>query len=284
MTGKCSGESSEDGSVSEPGTAATAKVDSSKVVETFDVDASQTLAEHAASHNFPMHVRQCGACRFWKHREKWSASCSATNPVTQKKETWLGHAGGGLGVCLLCAAFKGSRCRSDWGRGTGCFRRVQNIHRHAKCQEHQDAEAAWKERIRAESSIQGVELVSEAATAKPISPVIRNSVPERGARGVVAARALLETSSSFNSFDVWRDGLLGDQDRAAVGSSWQCRRLVESLALHERTVTQKIMKAGVVFRLSADGLDRLPKVNRPDLYFLTVAIGYRHVFQGIFVP
>ena len=61
VTGKCSGESSEDGSVSEPGTAATAKVDSSKVVETFDLGASQTLAAHAASHNFPMHVRQCGA-------------------------------------------------------------------------------------------------------------------------------------------------------------------------------------------------------------------------------
>ena len=83
-TGETSAESSEDGSASEAGTAATAKVDSSTVVETFDVGASQTLAQHAASHNFPMHVRQCGACRFWKHREKWSASCSSTNSVTQK--------------------------------------------------------------------------------------------------------------------------------------------------------------------------------------------------------
>ena len=260
LTGKCSGESSEDGSVSEPGTAATAKVDSSKVVEMFDVGASQTLAEHAASHNFPMHVRQCGACRFWKHREKWSASCSATNPVTQKKETWLGHAGGGLGVCLFCAAFKGSRCLSDLGRGTGCFRRFQNIRRHATCKEHQEAEAAWKERVRAESSIQGVELFSEAATAAPVPPVLRKTVAESGARGVVATRALLETSSSFRSFDVWRDGLLGDQDRAAVGSPWQCRRVVVSMALHEKLVTQKIMKEGVVFRLSADGLDRTYQV------------------------
>ena len=67
-SGKGSTQSSEDGSGSKPGSAATAKVDSSKVVETFDVDASQTLAEHAASHNFPIHVRECGPCRFWKHR------------------------------------------------------------------------------------------------------------------------------------------------------------------------------------------------------------------------
>ena len=211
LTGNRSGESSEDGSVSEPGTAATAKVGSGKVFETFDVGASQTLAEHAASHNFPMHVGKCGACRFWKHREKWSASCSATNPVTQKKETWLGHAGGGLGVCLFCAAFKGSRCLSDLGRGTGSLSRIQNIRRHATCKEHQEAEAAWKERVRAESSFQGVDSFSEAATAAPVPPVLRKTVAESGARGVAATRALLETSSSFRSFDVWRDGLLGDQ-------------------------------------------------------------------------
>ena len=218
--------------------------------------ASQTLAEHAASHNFPTHVIQCGACRFWKQKEKWSACCSATNPETQKKETWLGHAGGGLGVCLLCAAFKGSRCKSALGRGTGSFRRLQNIRRHATCQEHREAEAAWKERLRAESSFQGGESFPSAATAAPVPQVVRKTVDESGARGVVAARALLETSSSFRSFDVWRDGLLGNQDRAAVGSSWQCRRDVLSMALHEKMVTQKLLKAGVVFRLSADGKDR----------------------------
>ena len=260
VTGKCSGESSEDGSVSEPGTAATAKVDSSKVVETFDGGAWQTLAEHAASHNFPMHVGQCGVCRFWKNKESWSAACSATNPVTQKKETWLGHAGGGLGICLFCAAFKGSRCLSDLGRGAGSFGRLRNFRRHATCKEHQEAEAAWQERVRRESSIQGVESFSEAATAAPVPPVLRKTVVESGARGVVATRALLETSSSFRSFDLWRDGLLGDQDRLAVGSSWQCRRLVLSMALREKLLTQKILKEGVVFRLSADGLDRTYQV------------------------
>ena len=97
-------QSSEDGSGSKPGSAATAKGAPSKVVEKFDVAVPQTLAEHAASRNFPTRVRTWGPCRFWKHRVKWSASCSATNPVTLKKETWLGHAGGGFGVCLFCAA------------------------------------------------------------------------------------------------------------------------------------------------------------------------------------
>lgn len=76
---------------------------------------------------------------------------------------------------------------------------------------------------------------------------------------MVAARALLETTSSFQSFDVWRDALLGDE-RAAVGSSFQCRQMVSTMALNEKQVTQKILKAGVVFRLSADGLDRTYQV------------------------
>ena len=105
-----------------------------------------------------------------------------------------------------------------------------------------------------------MESFAEAATAAPVPPVIRKTVVESGARGVVATRALLETSSSFHSFDVWRDGLLGEQDRLAVGSSWQCRRLVLPMALHEKLLTQKILKEGVVFRLSADGLDRTYQV------------------------
>ena len=205
---------------------------------------------------------------------EWSASCSATNPVTLKKETWLGHAGGGLGVCLFCAAYRGLRCRSDLGRGTGSFRRIQNIQRHAQYKEHQEAEAAWKERVRAEGSHQGAETFSEAATAAPAAPVfVRKADLECGARAVVGTRALLETSSSFRSFDVWRDALLGDE-RAAVGSSFQCRRLVSTMALHEKLVTQKILKEGVVFRLSADGLDRTYQVELSTVLFVVSAEGF----------
>ena len=69
-------------------------------------------------------------------------------------------------------AHRGPRCHSNLGRGFGTFRRIQNIHRHAKCPEHKDAEAAWKERVRAEGSHQGVQVFSAAATAAPLAPVV----------------------------------------------------------------------------------------------------------------
>ena len=76
---------------------------------------------------------------------------------------------------------------------------------------------------------------------------------------MVATRALLETTSSFRSFDKWRNALVGDE-RAVAGSSFQCRRLVSTMALNEKRVTQRILKQGAVFRLSADGLDRTYQV------------------------
>ena len=146
------------------------------------------------------------------------------------------------------------------GRGAGSFHSYRNIKRHATCREHQEAEAAWKERVRAEGSRPGAETFSEAATAAPVAPVdARKADPEPGGLAVVAARTLLETTSSFASFDVWRDALLGDE-RAAVGSSGECRRLVSTLAQHEKLVTHAILKQGAVFRLSADGLDRAYQV------------------------
>ena len=142
---------------------------------------------------------------------------------------------------MFCAAYRGRGCLSDFGRGIGSFRRLGNLKRHATCKEHQEAEAAWKERVRAEGSHQGAETFSKAATAAPAAPVVvRKADQESGGRAVVATRALLEMSSSFRSFDVWRDAFLGDE-RAAVGSSFQCSRLVSTMALHEKLVTQKIL-------------------------------------------
>ena len=76
---------------------------------------------------------------------------------------------------------------------------------------------------------------------------------------MVATRARLETTSSFRSFTVWRNALIGDE-RAAAESAFQCRKMVSTMALHEKLVTQKIIKEGAVFRLSADGLDRTCQV------------------------
>ena len=168
------------------------------------MEASQALGEHAANHDFPAHLSTCGTCRFWKRRKKWSASCSAMNPVTLKKETWLGRAGGGYIVCLFCAARP--RSNSEIARGS----RLANLVRHAKCKEHLEAEAAWKERVRAEGSRQGVETFPEAATAAPAAPVVvQKAGLESVGRAAVATRALLETTSPFRSFDVWRGALLG---------------------------------------------------------------------------
>ena len=86
-----------------------------------------------------------------------------------------------------------------------------------------------------------------------------HAVHPPGGLAVVATRALLETTSSCRSFDVWRNALLG-AERAALGSSFQCRRLVSTMAFHEKRVTQRIFKEGAVFRLSADGLDRTYEV------------------------
>eukprot|EP00959_Pyramimonas_sp_CCMP1952_P067294 1404538-Pyramimonas_sp.AAC.1 len=62
-------------------------------------------------------------------------------------------------------------------------------------------------------------------------------------------------TSSLRSFDLWRGPLLGAES-AALGSSLQCRGLVSTLAHFEKLVARGILKEGVVFRVSADGLDR----------------------------
>ena len=145
------------------------------------------------------------------------------------------------------------------GKGEGNFLRRQNLERHAECAEHKAAEAAWKERVRAEASHQG-RTVETAATAAAQAPVVVHTADQRpGGRAVVVARALIETSSSFRSFDVWRDALLGD-DRGALESHKQCRKVVATMAQNEKIVTHRILKEGAVYRLAADGLDRTYQV------------------------
>ena len=250
-----------------------AKASKKEVVEKFDPDSGpMTLEEHVNSHSYPMHVRTCGACKFWKNKEKWSKTLSAKNPVTGKAETWIGCAGGRYAVCLLCSAFKGPRSGSNLGQGVGSFLRRQNLLRHADCKEHQAAEAAWKERVRAEASHQGSPVsvfpitaattasAAAATTAAAPAPVVARTADQRpGGRAVVATRAMLETSSSFRSFDVWRDALIGGE-RQLLESRQQCRRLVTTMAQYEKIVTQRILNHGAVFRLAADGLDRTYQV------------------------
>ena len=120
--------------------------------------------------------------------------------------------GGRFAICLLCSAFKGAHCQSPLGKGCGSFDRLRNLLRHAeKSAEHKAAEAAWKERVRAEGVHQGIPVsvfpttasaAATAATAAAQAPVVVHTADQRlGGRAVVSARALLETSSSFRSFD-----------------------------------------------------------------------------------
>ena len=97
--------------------------------EKFDANAFGTLEEHVASHNFPAHVATCGPCKFWKHRWKWSDKFSNLNPVTQKKETWLGCQNG-YAIVLFCAADTSASRHNAFGRGTGSSMRKDNIARH----------------------------------------------------------------------------------------------------------------------------------------------------------
>ena len=264
-SGSDSGSEEDGGSSSEAAVVATAKAAPSRIVEKFEL-VSITLEEHVASHDYPKHVSTCGACKFWKNKMQISASLSATNPVTLKAEPWIGCVNGQFAICLFCSAFKGPRCLSRLGKGWGSFDRVQNLVRHTQSEEHQAAEAAWKQRVRAEGAHQGNPVqvypagATTAATAAAQAPVVARTADQRlGGRAVVATRALLETSSSFRSLDVWRDALLGD-DRAALESQQQCRKVVTTMAQYEKLVTQRILKEGVVFRLAADGLDRTYQV------------------------
>jgi hypothetical protein len=72
-------------------------------------------------------------------------------------------------------------------------------------------------------------------------------------------RALLETSGSFESFDVFVAALAGE-DRQALQSKWHCKRFLSTMAQYEKELTDRVLKEGAVFRLEADGLDRTYQV------------------------
>ena len=88
---------------------------------------------------------------------------------------------------------------------------------------------------------------------------LKTNAPNTAGRAVVAVRALLETSGSFNSFDNWRDALGGAEARA-LESRWHCKRLVSTMAHYEKQVTHRLLMEGAVFRLQADALDRTYQV------------------------
>ena len=242
---------------------------SANKAEKFEAHCFGTLEEHAKSHAYPANVATCGTCKFWKHRWEWSAEASCLNPVTQKKETWLGCKNG-RAICLICAAYKGVGRREVISKGTGSFRRWRNILRHGNLLKvqtqnstHESARQAWQERLRAEAVQSEIVSVCPAASAASVKKDEAASVtthqPTTGHRAVIATRALLETSGSFYNYDVWVNALAG-AERQALESMWHCRRLVNTMAHRERGLTHSLLSEGAVFRLQADGLDRTYQV------------------------
>ena len=90
-----------------------------------------------------------------------------------------------------------------------------------------------------------------------------------GYRAVLAARALLETSCSFHSLDVWL-GALGSEERQAFESDWHCKRLVGTMARYEKALTHSILQEGAVFRIQADGLGQTYPVDTGSVLWLCV--------------
>ena len=196
--------------------------------------------------------------------------------MSRKKESWLACKNG-FAVCLICASrYGGGAGPNKFANGQGSLRRKDCITQHSTSAEHKEAQQAWEQRLRAEAT-QGLgETISvftgpaPAASAKAASgkvapataaagAVVRTPQSAMGYRAVVAARALLETSGSFHSLDVWL-GALGSEERQAFASAWHCKRLVTTMAHYERMQTHRLLREGAVFRLEADGLERTYQV------------------------
>ena len=224
--------------------------------EKFEVNAFGTLEEHVAI----CRAAKCGTCKFWKRRWEWSSEFACHNPLSQKNETWLGFKNG-FAVCLICAADKEAVSKTKLGKGVGGLWRPRDIRRHARSGAHMSAQQAWQERLRAEATQGASVSICNTATAASATIASATSIrtPDSGCRAVVAARALLEKSEKFHSLDIWFNALCADQ-RQALESPWHCKRLVGTMARHEKALTHDILREGAVFRLQADGLERTYQV------------------------
>jgi hypothetical protein len=188
-----------------------------------------------------------------------------------------------MAKCLLCSEYAGPGREDKVANGAGNFLNWKNIARHGNITKkqkkiladagaagvaaradgiynnmtHEQARQAWEQRVRAAAA--GSEIFSvEAASSRPGGAVaVSAHTPTPGYRALIATRALLATSNSFRSFDVWRKALVGEETEA-LESAWHCRRLVMTMAHFDRTVvTHAVLQEGTFFfRLQADGKGR----------------------------
>ena len=223
------------------------------------------------NHNYPRNVATCGACKFWKHRWTWSETFSYCHPVSGKRQTWLACKNG-YAVCLLCASLAHGRGNSKYAHGRGSLLRKAFIRQHAGSSEHTAAHQAMMQRLRGTDSQDPAGTVAvfdrpqpaesaRAAPGKPTAHSVVTRAPQTtiGSRAVIAARAMLETASSFDSIDVWL-GALTSGDREGLESSWHAKRLIMAMAQYESIQTYRLLQEGAVFRLAADGQERTYQV------------------------
>ena len=78
----------------------------------------ETLEEHIAKHDYPKSFFTCGPCQLWKRIQEscdFQDACSYTNPMTSKKETWLGCRNGHA-ICIVCNSYVQQLGRCSWLR------------------------------------------------------------------------------------------------------------------------------------------------------------------------
>ena len=160
------------------------------------------------AHNFPMHVRTCGPCKFWQNRWKWSMQASFANTVTGQRETWL-MCVGGFAACKVCRQYGGSARRDDLALGRGSFARVQNILRHGNATSAQQKKLAtwfgpqpginWDH----EMAVQQWCREKSSALVPDSGAVVTDSVARDRRSAFIHLRTLLETQGSFSSLEKW---------------------------------------------------------------------------------
>ena len=97
---------------------------------------------------------------------------------------------------------------------------------------------------------------NEAASAQGTVASVVTHRATTGHKEVICTRVLLETSGSFRSFEAWAAAVAPEMQ----GTRERCTRLVGTMAEFERRRTYKLVNAGSVFRLMADGTDRFYQI------------------------
>ena len=216
------------------------------------------------AHNFPMHVRTCGPCKFWQNRWKWSSQASFANTVTGQRETWLVCVGG-FAACKVCQRYvrRPGYKTSDFALGRGNFLKFQNILRHGNATLAQQKKLATK--FGPQPGINwGHEMAVQQWCREKSSALVPDSgvtVIESVARDrrseFIHLRTLLETKGSFSSLQKWVAAAQVDKKDI---QNYDFKKCLQTMVSYERFITKTLLECGSVFRLMADGRKRVYQV------------------------